>query len=293
MSASIPTYSHDVNDATKPWLLQYFDYDPSGSAPSGAQTVQTGAVSANPGQPAGTTYAWTVSGAGKILSGSGTAEVTVGASGQSGSQGDIKVRLTYNFTDPSDPTLTGSATDDSEQTPPPGQSSADAAYYSFTAHRPTRLETYGTPAPIDTHQGPDYWSYAYAWSHQLFDQLGTGMPDVELTERFPDRDTQLADWNALYNRHITATDAHSTGLSWKSLEVGRHLGPDGILDNLDEIGLTNIAPVNGDNPALFGALVITHQYFACTLDTILNDWGLLVGNYTDSMSPTAVSHVKS
>lgn len=298
--------AHDDQNVVKPFHIQYFDYAASGSKPADAQAEQYGWVLVNPG-PTGTTYEWKISGPATFWPGHGglsAQNVNVDATAGS-TRGEIKVRVTYHFTDPSDPTLTGSADDDSEETPPPGQTEAAPAYYSFTSHRPTRVEKLSGPI-LESHiEGtfdkakPDStpWTWQDKYEHILYDQNGDGQPGVWVTERFPDAQAQLDRWNYDWGQSLGRVDAGTMGIWWTTYNYAvlqNNTMVKGQFDNLDLIGLTGAIGVTDHlDPRAFLALVFEQDYFAATKNTTIGAFGLLVQVWSNSMKANAESHEKS
>lgn len=292
---------HDDNLPSQPWFLQYFNYSYlDGPAPAGAQPYQYGRVFMVLSQPTGTTFAWRVEGPATITPTNipSSEMVTVWPTGESG-VGAIKVRLTYNYTDPADSSLTGIAEDDSEETPPPGTSTVNPSFYSFTSHLPFRVEK-TTSAPGICYQGGVYpdtipWSYARYYNHRMYDQNGNGMPGVWMTERFPSAASELSQWNADYGQNIPLQDISQGPTSWMSMiPYPSQLIIGGDLNNADEIALQGISGnAAHPNPGQYSPLVLTQWYMAATRTTTLGAFGILVQVWRNCMGLTSVSHEKN
>jgi hypothetical protein len=107
------TPDHDDNDSRKPWHIQYFDYV-FPNVPPGAQPSRYGKVSIALSQPEGTTFTWSIQGPGTAINGTGTSTSTLleCAPTNGSGRGALKVRVTFNYTDPYEPGVSGSAPDD-------------------------------------------------------------------------------------------------------------------------------------------------------------------------------------
>ncbi len=262
--------------------------------PKTAQLEQCGAVTTG-GQPVGTTYGWTVTGPAATGAGGTSANnfIQVYATSGSGS-GGIKVRTTFTYTDPTDANFSGSAQDDSEETPPPGTTMTNALYYSFTSHQPHSVEKTHKYTFLGGHiiggvwPWTDPWTFQDSYDHALYDQNGLEQQGVWVTERFPGAADIIKAWATAYSQAgMSFENAGVNGIFWTSREHG-------VFDNVDQVGLDNIrANINAQDPSLYGPMILIQQYFAATKDTIEGDYGILVQTWTNTMTPISETHVKN
>ncbi len=295
---------HDQNEPFAPWYIEYFGYTKGvDSTPSGAQDACYGIVRTYAGQPTGTTYTWSITGPGAAMFGTDDpVSTTLFVAATAGSsRGGIKVRVTYVYVDPVDSSITGSAPDDSEETPPPGASGPEPDYYSFTGHRPTRVEKLGQPTVENHTVGGVYpntapWAYVDRFKHQLFDQNDEGQPGVWIIERFPGFGPVLAAWNSATGQSLTEQNAGSMGTGWTSRSPVEASNPPwawGELDNFDQIGLVGVvANAAHPDPTQYPALICTQQYYAATKNPTVGAWGILVQEWVNTMKVNSVSHEK-
>jgi len=303
--AQVPV--HDGDLAWKPFHLQYFNYTSSGpfTAPANFQNSQIGTVT-TPLQPNGTTVTLKVTGNTTLPPQStynGAVSVLVIPTSGSGS-GGIKVRATYSYVDPVDTSLSGSADDDSEETPPPMLLGTYPEYYSFTAHMPKDLRIQTT---YNDHHWLDNGKYhAERWDvMRLYDQNDEGIPGVWVQERFPTFTTDLSTWQA----KVQETGPHpflfnDDDTYWSSCRSYHHYNLDitytcwGSLDAYDCISFSmapttlwlNPAVTNSDGTPQIDSMILRHQYWAATTSTVSG--GITVAVYLNHLTPVKITREK-
>lgn len=245
--------------------LQYFGFDPSGDIPDGAQPPQMGTLApALPQLDPGTAYSWSTIGNVSIVGSSTNASVTVGANDQSGYGAD-GARLTFTYTDPNDTTLSGSAQDDSDQTPPPGETSTDPSFYRFTGHKPSDIVNF-SKTNLSTTVGPPSWAIADIYRLQVFDQLGLYGAGVWVQERFPDAPPG------------GYSGVNADGVHWTTDPSGLLL--DGATYNIayDELAISLDEPYPfADNVQAY--MVRVQKYYGGTSSTSISGSGVYLGTF--------------
>jgi len=269
--------AHDLNsgatgeDTSKAWYLQYFGYDRSGgTVPAGYQASQFGTVAAG-GQPSGTTYGWAAETGLTIQTGTTTNLSTIDVYGTAGTAGaGKKVTCTFHYTDPTDSSLTGSADDDSDETPPPGSSTANVNFYRFDVHAPaptvgSTLSSHATTTP------PIGYAVVDAYTMTLKDDGSAVMPQVWTVER-------------LTNPGGSSGEPCPTSASWTTLAVGTNCGT--WIDYL-ACGPLGSAVVPPAGPWF----TETQKYYGGTNDTTNSSTkGILVGTYYPKLWTNSTSH---
>lgn len=178
------TYWNDNNDATRSVFLTYYDYSHGSAPPTYAEPTQNATASVM-GQPQGTTITWTISNnlySSTLLSNPHASQIDLAA--ESDFQ-DSPVTAHFEFIDPLDATVTGSADDDSSTTQFLHRSTWTPLVYKVSGHRPGIFDQEATqPGTISHQQGQDWAATDY--KYHLLDTTGTPFPGVWIQERFTD-----------------------------------------------------------------------------------------------------------
>lgn len=241
--------------ATSPMYLEYFGFDPSGTKPAGAQNPQWGHVTAFMGQPAGTTYSWSVPSPLKMLSTGNTSTLrTIDIGPNDGSGGSpSRVMLTYLFSNNSttDPVNGYSVADDSDMQVDASGAMVPTSAYTFTSHKPAELDPRlpATTGPLNIHSpatGFSDWGCQMIYHYQLFDDASMEMGHVYVAER----------WETVFNNVASQL--------WKT-PSGDPL-PTGAIDDTFQLYGPTAFPQSGGTPM---AGPLNHRYYAGTTDTSL------------------------
>jgi hypothetical protein len=267
-STPVPTWSHDLDDQTKPYYLQHFYAHDAVPTTTTAQLQQLGKVSA-PKQPTGTQITWTIP---SFLYTPGLSNGTVKTTGgdtplvlsaDSASLGAITCQFDLTWTDPMHPdnTYTFSVADDTATS----QQLVGGAWVpmvnQFHAHTPSSV-TEDSPPLI----APSYPKGGCAGERDytlvLFDSDGAAMQDVWVNER----------WDPQPDSTITV---NGIGEFWITQEPSP-----GQFSRLDHIAYVWSPPPPWDG------WTVSHFYWAASKEVAHGSTeGFLVGTFTTHWTP--------
>lgn len=283
------TFVHDMQDVSKPFYIQYFGYDHA-SPPTNSQIqlTQDGTVTPTLVQPTGTTETWSYGSlyCPQIARDSNSNYSTISLQADS-SKAAVTVGCTFSYTDPVDPTLTGSTLDDTSSTPQSAKSGSAMMVNQFDPHAPLKTSldqnealtasTFG----VNTSSSVGFTGTGY--SIYLFDQQGQNMPGVWVNERF----TSVPN-GALAINVNSAADFWTTQMPNSTSKLYWNVDPSGVFE-WDNIWFSYTIP------ATFSSLTAVHQYWAGSQSVSSNSpgGGVNVGSYTITYSVGSVAQVGS
>lgn len=291
------TPSHEVNADGQSeitlgsWYVQYFGYDRSaGPVPADTQASQMGTVHAYDGQPNGVTYSWSVPSPLKQFEAVPATQNNIKVCATNGSAGGrIKIVLTYNYADPSDPTITGSTTDDSDETPPPGETDAKPNWYRFVVAKPDDVtDVHANRITVVPGGGFTTYGVSDAYRCTLMDDGDNRMPGVWLAERFS-------------NIYVASGLTAPTPTFWTTKAVGTHTEYDNnssppaaiVHYGGDFVDFLFVQYVQAVVPPANPIVQITQKYYAASKQTSPNATsGMLVATYTIKMWTNQTTHTK-
>ena len=264
---SVVTLLHDKPDSDPPSsnYLQYFSYDPTAQHnPAGAELPQYGRPDSTPGQPSGTTYAWTLAGSLSLDPNSTltSSSILFAASARSGFGAD-GATCTYTLTIGG---VTYPVADDSAQTPVVKADKVtyalDPPFYKFTAHIPVNATSALQPGGLTHNFANGVYSVNGMYNVTVTDNLGQAMPFVWVQERFPEG-VPLLNWTV-----------NTNGVPWVTKANGVFVDSIGTSQTFAWTYATH------QNLPLFS---FYHDYWGATNQTVLNAFGIFLKEYTDKI----------
>lgn len=266
----------DDNNRAKPYYLQYFGFDPTGSIPTDSQPPRAHLTVAATGQPPGTTYTWTVSDPTVFRTTNGGQQTDTSLVGVAVAAGSVTVKCNYSLTYSN---LNGSASaqvdDDTDTTSNPRDPTItlvrtinchephDTAKQSWKWYWPAGIVSVSQTGQVV----PDGSTYAGECDEiAVTSQLGVHMPGVWIQERFTS--TVPPDF----------TVNQGSGPSWSTAGTGdmAHLG-NFYYDYIGYHWTLAAAP--------WQSFSLTHHYWAATKATTTG--GIDVGTWTMTFAPGA------
>jgi len=281
VDASMPaTFANDQDDPTKPAYAQYFNYSHASPPTSkNAQKTQDAMAMAT-SQLAGTTMAWSF---GSFRCPELVANPTANLASitlQAESAGSATVSCHFTYTDPNDATLTGSADDDTAQTPNPSSPTA-MMVNKVNAHEPASSAISSTvplsASDVGVTVGTGQVFAGSKSSILVKDQLGSQMPGVWVQERFTSNPTGLS------------IEGNGDGAGWTTQMPPDKTPPDWAVFPSGVFTWDFFWVLV---PTTFPGATAVHHYWAATLGVLSTEGGIDVGTYTITFSTTAAGQVK-
>jgi hypothetical protein len=292
-SSGPPTFVNDQENVAQPFYIQSFGYAHS-SPPTNSlvQLTQDGSAAVMLGQPAGTTETWSYGSlyCPQLAASPGTNYTSITLQADSGSSALVKgnsstgpstIACQFNYTDPTDSSLSGSAQDDTTSTP---QSAGSTVMMvdQFDAHQPQSASQSSavpmTPGEENVTTSSTLGFVGTQYSMYLYDQLGQQMPGVWVQERFSSVPTG-----------VLSIEVNSNGTFWitqmppDTVPAHWNLFPSGVF-KWDYLWFTYAIPIT------FQGATADHQYWAGTKSissTVAG--GIEVGDFTITYSTSGVS----
>ena len=277
------TFQHDQNDPAKPVYAQYFAYGHASPPASSYAQITQDAMAAAPSQLTGTTMTWSY---GSFRCPELVANPTANLSSitvQAESASSATISCSFSYTDPTDPSLTGTAVDDTTQTPQSPSKPTVMMVNKVTGHEPSSSALCSSNIPVTAADagvplGPGQIFVGSKCSVYVYDQLGSQMPGLWVQERYTSVPTGVLsiEANGEGNAWTTGMPPDKTPDDW-------NLFPSGVF-MWDYFWLTATST--------FPGATAVHHYWGATKGVFAADGGIDVGTYTITYTTTSATQVK-